>query len=132
MLARQGPRLVTLHTRILALLARRPTMSQERLARELEVTMRTVQRHLAELEDGGYMTVNREKRPFRYDVDWARPWPDVPWLRLIALHPGVVGAFSGLSDLCMRTYEEAETAGQDTSSALASMLDESPAAVQTR
>jgi predicted ArsR family transcriptional regulator len=69
----QGVTFVTLYARIVNELARNPRMAQEKLARELNVTMRTVQRHLTELEREGYVTVQRDRKPYTYEIAWDRP-----------------------------------------------------------
>lgn len=69
----QGVTFVTLYARIVNELARNPRMAQETLARRLNVTMRTVQRHLTELEREGYIQVNRERKPYTYEIAWERP-----------------------------------------------------------
>ena len=114
--------LVTLHARILSELARHPTVSQERLALNLEVTRRTIQRHLAELEEYGYLHADRSQRPFTYALDWSRPWPDVPWLSVIAFHPAVAAAYSRLTDRLIRWCDAAAEAGTDPSEELADIL----------
>lgn len=118
--------LVTLYTRVLLYLAQNPKISQETLARRLDVTMRTVQRHLQELEEEGYIRVDRNKKPFQYAIDWNRAFPHMPWLRVIVLHPEVVPALQGLSDVALRAYEEAEAAGQDPVKALHAMFAAPP------
>lgn len=64
---------VTLYARIVNELAKNPRMAQETLARRLDVTMRTVQRHLAELEEEGFVLVRRDRKPYTYEVAWERP-----------------------------------------------------------
>jgi predicted ArsR family transcriptional regulator len=64
---------VTLYARIVNELAKEPRMAQEALARTLDVTMRTVQRHLTELEREGYISVAREQKPYTYEIAWNRP-----------------------------------------------------------
>src|SRR5579872_4725548 len=123
--------LLTVHGRILVELARQPTISQECLARCLQLAMRTVQRHLSELEERGWVTVDRGKRPFEYTLDWSRTWPEVPWLRLIVLHPATCAAFSGLSDLSLRAYQSALDSGADPALALGDLMA-APAASSLR
>jgi len=69
----QGVTFVTLYARIVNELAKNPRMAQEKLARELNVTMRTVQRHLTELEREGYVSVRRDRKPYTYEIAWDRP-----------------------------------------------------------
>ncbi len=68
----QGVQFVTLYARIVNELAKNPRIAQETLARKLDVTMRTVQRHLTELERDNYVRVNRERKPYVYEVAWDR------------------------------------------------------------
>jgi DNA-binding transcriptional regulator LsrR (DeoR family) len=85
-----GVSFVTLYTRIVYELGRNPRISQEALARELDVTMRTVQRHLAELERAGYIQVRRERKPFTYQVAWERSLPYFPQLTLESFRPDLL------------------------------------------
>lgn len=110
--------LVTLYTRVLLQLVENPRISQEMLARRLDVTMRTAQRHLTELEEEGYISVDRAKKPFEYRINWEKSWPYAPWLRVILYHPEVRDALQGLSDLAYRTVEQAGDDGADQSAAL--------------
>jgi len=118
-----GVQLITLYTRVLLYLAQNPKISQETLARRLDVTMRTVQRHLSELEREGYLRVDRDKKPFQYSIEWSKAVPHMPWMRVIALHPEVIPALHGLSDVASRTYEEAVKAGQDPAGALHAIFE---------
>jgi DNA-binding transcriptional MocR family regulator len=113
--------LVTLYTRVILHLVENPRISQEMLARRLDVTMRTAQRHLAELEEEGYISVDRGKKPFEYSINWEKTWPYVPWLRVILFHPDVRDAHQKLSDVAFRTYELARLEGRDPSEALQQM-----------
>jgi DNA-binding MarR family transcriptional regulator len=61
-------RLLTLDTYLLILLTVYPNMSQEQLARHLNVTMRTVQRTLERLEREGYVRINRRQKPHTREV----------------------------------------------------------------
>jgi DNA-binding transcriptional regulator LsrR (DeoR family) len=61
--------LVTLYTRILRALVAQPTKAQETLARDLNCTMRTVQRHINDLEREGYIRIYKHKKPYTYTVD---------------------------------------------------------------
>lgn len=118
--------LITLYTRVLLYLAHNPKISQETLARRLDVTMRTVQRHLAELEEEGYIRVDRGKKPFQYDIDWTKSLPYVDWLRVIVFHPEVVQALRGLSEVATREYEQAVQAGADPANALRAVFASAP------
>jgi DNA-binding transcriptional regulator LsrR (DeoR family) len=71
----QGVSFVTLYARIVHELAKNPRMAQETLARRLDVTMRTVQRHLTELEREGYVRVARDNKPYTYEIAWHRELP---------------------------------------------------------
>jgi DNA-binding transcriptional regulator LsrR (DeoR family) len=71
----RGVSFVTLYARLVHELAREPRMAQETLARRLDVTMRTVQRHLTELEREGYIRVARENKPYTYEIAWSRELP---------------------------------------------------------
>jgi DNA-binding transcriptional regulator LsrR (DeoR family) len=68
----QGVTFVTLYARIVNELAKDPRVAQETLARRLNVTMRTVQRHLTELEREGYVHIQRDRKPYTYEVAWQR------------------------------------------------------------
>lgn len=111
-------RLITLYTRVLLHLAENPQVSQEMLARDMDVTMRTIQRHLRELEEEGYVRVDRQQKPYQYTIDWNRPWPQIDWLRLVVLHPEVQPALRGLSDVAARVYRQALADDVDTARAL--------------
>lgn len=114
--------LVTLYTRVLLQLVENPRISQEMLARRLDVTMRTAQRHLTELEEEGYITVDRSKKPFEYTINWGKTWPYAPWLRVILYHPEVRDPLQALSDLAYRTFELARTEGKDPDQALRTLF----------
>lgn len=105
--------LVTLYTRVLLHLADNPRISQETLARRMDVTMRTVQRHLTELEEEGYVHVDRTKKPFEYRVDWSKSCPFIPWLRVAVFHPSVRSALAKMGEVAMDTYRTAEERGED-------------------
>ncbi|GAC1407123.1 MAG: hypothetical protein NVSMB52_20520 [Chloroflexota bacterium] len=114
--------LVTLYTRVILHLVENPRISQETLARRLDVTMRTAQRHLSELEEEGYISVDRSKKPFEYGINWEKHWPYATWLRVILYHPDVRDAVHGLSDLAYRTYESADGDGHNPSLALRALF----------
>jgi DNA-binding Lrp family transcriptional regulator len=86
----QGVTFVTLYARIVNELAKNPRMAQEKLARELNVTMRTVQRHLTELEREGYVTVQRDRKPYTYEIAWERPLKYFKELRVDMFRPDVL------------------------------------------
>ena len=86
----EGVTFVTLYARIVHELAMNPRMAQESLARKLDVTMRTVQRHLNALEQEGYLSVDREKKPFTYDIAWDRPLPYFDQLHVDTFRPDVL------------------------------------------
>lgn len=92
-----GVAFVTLYARIVHELAKNPRMAQERLARELDVTMRTIQRHLTDLEREGFVRVHRDRKPYTYEIAWDR---SVPYF-----HQLTVGMFrpEALEDLAERT-----------------------------
>src|SRR5436305_129197 len=71
----QGVTFMTLYARIVHELAMNPRIAQESLARHLDVTMRTVQRHLNELEREGYVKVLRDRKPYTYQIAWNRAIP---------------------------------------------------------
>jgi DNA-binding transcriptional regulator LsrR (DeoR family) len=119
-----GVHMITLYTRVLLQLRDNPRISQETLARRLDVTMRTAQRHLTELEREGYIRVDRDKKPFEYAIDWSKKWRYVEGLRLIVFHPDVKEALRGLSDVAYRAYESALQNGQDPSEALRHVFSE--------
>ena len=123
--------LITLYTRVLLHLAENPKISQETLARHMDVTMRTVQRHLMELEDEGYIQVDREKKPFEYSIDWSKTCPYISWLRVVVFHPDVKGALRGLSDEANRAYEQAVSSGRDPSDALRNLFSATRQAAAT-
>ena len=61
--------MVTLYTRILRQLHDNPTIAQESLARAMDVTMRTIQRHIEVLEQEGYVLIDRQHKPYSYAVN---------------------------------------------------------------
>lgn len=81
---------VTLYARIVHELAKNPSMAQETLARRLDVTMRTVQRHLSALERDGYIRVRRDRKPFTYEIAWHRPLPYFDQLKVATFRPDVL------------------------------------------
>src|SRR5919199_2461956 len=89
-LEEQGVTFVTLYARIVQELAKNPRMAQETLARRLDVTMRTVQRHLTELEREGYVHVARERKPYTYEIAWDRSLPYFDQLSVGMFRPEVL------------------------------------------
>lgn len=85
---------VTLYARIIHELAMDPRVAQEGLARRLGVTMRTVQRHLGELEHEGYISVQRDNKPFTYEIAWDRPLPHFGQLSVCTFRPDVLDELS--------------------------------------
>ena len=59
---------LTNHGRVLAYVAKNPARTTEQIAREAAVTLRTVQKIIAELEEGGYLVRHKEGRRNRYVV----------------------------------------------------------------
>lgn len=92
----EGVAFVTLYARIVYELAKNPRMAQETLARRLNVTMRTVQRHLNALEQDGYIRVARDRKPFAYDIAWDRPLPHFDQLNVKTFRPDVVEKVAAL------------------------------------
>lgn len=90
----EGVSFVTLYARIIHELAKNPRLAQETLARRLDVTMRTVQRHLTALEQEGYVRVARENKPFTYEIAWDRPLPHFRQLKVGTFRPDVLDRVS--------------------------------------
>ncbi|HLJ66914.1 MAG TPA: winged helix-turn-helix transcriptional regulator [Chloroflexota bacterium] len=86
----QGVTFVTLYARIVNELAKNPRMAQESLARKLDVTMRTVQRHLTELEQEGYVRVQRDRKPYTYEIAWDKPLRYFSQLQVGMFRPDVL------------------------------------------
>ena len=86
----EGVTFVTLYARIVHELAKDPRLAQEALARRLDVTMRTVQRHLTALEREGYVRVNRERKPFTYEIAWDRSVPYFRQLKVETFRPDIL------------------------------------------
>ena len=83
----QGVTFITLYARIVNEIAKNPRIAQEMLARRLDVTMRTVQRHLSELEREGYISVRRDRKPYTYEINWDRPLPHFDNLTVALFQP---------------------------------------------
>jgi DNA-binding transcriptional regulator LsrR (DeoR family) len=120
--------IITLYTRVLLELIENPRISQEMLARRIDVTMRTAQRHLTELEEEGYITVDRSKKPFEYSINWEKQIPGAEWLRVIIFHPQVRGPSTMLVEQATQAYELARRSGVDPSEALSGVFQK-PAGV---
>mgnify|MGYP002378246981 FL=1 len=60
---------LTNHAHVLLCLARDPTARVRDIATSVGITERAVQRILSELEEGGYLTRQRDGRRNRYDVN---------------------------------------------------------------
>lgn len=116
--------IVTLYTRVLLELIENPRISQESLARRIDVTMRTAQRHLTELEEEGYITVDRTKKPFEYTINWEKQIPGAEWLRIILFHPQLRGPSSLLFDRAAQAYELARASGVDEAEAIRSLFEQ--------
>lgn len=93
-LEEHGVTFVTLYARIVHELAKNPRMAQETLARRLDVTMRTIQRHLAELEREGFVHVDRDRKPYTYAVDWERRLPYFDQLTVDMFRPDTLDELS--------------------------------------
>lgn len=111
--------LVTLFSRVIVHLAQNPRISQETLARRLNVTMRTAQRHLTLLEEQGYIMVDRREKPFRYTIDWSKQFPHLDWMRVALLHPELKVAVQALCDGAADAYSDALREGNDPNQAIA-------------
>ena len=56
------------HAHVLIVIAGEPEIRMRDVALRIGITERAVQRIVAELEEGGYLTITREGRRNRYDV----------------------------------------------------------------
>ncbi|NWF25557.1 winged helix-turn-helix transcriptional regulator [Streptomyces sp. PKU-EA00015] len=87
---------VTNHTRVLTAVARNPWIRIRDLASALDLTERTVQALLSDLEQAGYLTRTREGRRNRYQIDAGGKFrhpaegdrPIAPLLELLTDAPG--------------------------------------------
>jgi DNA-binding transcriptional ArsR family regulator len=87
---------VTNHTRVLTAIARNPWIRIRDLASALDLTERTVQALLSDLEQAGYLTRTREGRRNRYQIDAGGKFrhpaegdrPIAPLLELLTAAPG--------------------------------------------
>jgi predicted ArsR family transcriptional regulator len=64
---------LTNHGRVLAYIAKHPERTTQEIAQEAGITVRAVQRIIAELEAGGYLARHKEGRRNRYAVH-----PEIP------------------------------------------------------
>ena len=64
---------LTNHGRVLAYIAKHPQSTTQEIAQEAGITLRAVQKIIAELEAGGYLARYREGRRNRYAVH-----PEIP------------------------------------------------------
>lgn len=64
---------LTNHGRVLAYIAKRPRSTTQEIARDADITLRAVQKIIAELEAGGYIDRYREGRRNRYSVHTDMP-----------------------------------------------------------
>src|SRR5438067_6794804 len=64
---------LTNHAYVLGCIAREPSLTLREVAERVGITERAVQRIVAELEEGGYLSREREGRRNRYVVREGRP-----------------------------------------------------------
>ena len=64
---------LTNHAHVLLLLADDPELVMRDIAARVGITERAVQRIVADLEEGGYLSKEKEGRRNRYTVDQSRP-----------------------------------------------------------
>ncbi len=98
----------------------------------LPVSSATIRNEMAQLEEEGYIHVDRSKKPFEYSIDWTKPWPYVPWLQVAAFHPVVRDALKGLSEGAIRAYQQALREGADPSTRLREIFVTEPDKVGVR
>lgn len=72
---------LTNHAHVLMSIAAEPELRMRDVAIRVGITERAVQRIVAELEQGGYLTITREGRRNRYDVN-----PDLPLRHAVESH----------------------------------------------
>jgi DNA-binding transcriptional ArsR family regulator len=58
--------------------------------------MRTVQRHLTALEEEGFVSVQRERKPFTYEVAWDRSLAYFPQLKVSMFRPDMLEKYAAL------------------------------------
>jgi DNA-binding transcriptional regulator LsrR (DeoR family) len=108
---------------VLLELIENPRISQEMLARRIDVTMRTAQRHLTELEEEGYIRVDRAKKPFEYSINWEKSIPGAEWLKVILFHPQLRAPTAMLLEQASQAYDVAARSGLDTSATLQKIFE---------
>jgi predicted transcriptional regulator len=64
---------LTNHGRVLSYIAKHPESTTEQIAHEVSITLRAVQKIIADLRAGGYITQQKEGRRNRYTVNPDRP-----------------------------------------------------------
>ena len=64
---------LTNHGRVLAYIAKHPEHTTQQIAQKVGITLRAVQKIIAELEAGGYLARHKEGRRNRYAV-----YPEIP------------------------------------------------------
>ena len=69
------------HAHVLVSIAAEPELRMRDVAIRVGITERAVQRIVAELEEGGYLTITREGRRNRYQVN-----PDLPLRHPVEAH----------------------------------------------
>ena len=84
------------HAHVLLCIAREPEVRLREVARRVGITERAVQRIVADLEEGGYLSRSREGRRNRYEVH-----PDRPLRHSVESHRDV----GVLLDLILRPAE---------------------------
>ena len=60
------------------------------------MTIRTVQRHLTALEEEGFVSVQRERKPFTYEVAWDRSLVYFPQLKVSMFRPDMLEKYAAL------------------------------------
>jgi len=61
------------HAHVIICIAAEPEIRMRDVAQKVGITERAVQRIIAELEEGGYLTITREGRRNRYEVNTDMP-----------------------------------------------------------
>jgi hypothetical protein len=64
---------LTNHGRVLAYISRNPQKTTEKIAREARISLRTVQKIIADLEEEGYITRQKQGRCNVYKINPDRP-----------------------------------------------------------
>ncbi len=93
------------HAHVLLCIAREPEVRLRDVAERVGITERAVQRIVADLEEGGYLTRAREGRRIRYEVHPNRPLRhpveahrEVSMLLELILDPGALRDSSGQAE----------------------------------